>query len=251
MRPAGGASAFALLAVLLTSPALAAQGVSLKWDHCAANGGAALRTFACDTNAGTETLVCSFVLDAPLPQVTGNEVVIDVLTEADPLPAWWQFRDAGTCRTNLLGMNTVANPSDLSCPDWAAGQSIGGVGAYSSELGTVNPALMDRHRRIKIALAVPMEDIADLVAGTEYFSCNVTIDHAKSVGTGSCAGCGGSACLYFMYVNLTRPFGLGDLMLTTPTQPGSNMVQWQGTGADCNVLPTKRSTWGQVKGLYR
>lgn len=252
MRAAWSAAGGMLLAgMLLAAPAHGAQGVSLSWDRCQGDGGTQNRTFACDTNAGAEVLVCSFLLDAPVPQVTGNEVTIDVLSQADPLPAWWLFRDPGTCRQNSLGMNTVANPSDLVCVDWAAGHSVGGVGAYSTEHGTIDPGLASRHRRIKIALAVALEDIADLVADTEYFSCNVTINHAKTVGDPACAGCAGSVCMLLTSIKVTTAVLGNDVSITVPASPGSYIVQWQGAGADCNLVPIKRTTWGEMKGLYR
>lgn len=248
LRPA---SAIALAAILLASPAQAAQGVNLRWDRCHGDGGNENRTFACDTNAGAEVLVCSFVLDAPMAQVSGNEVVIDLLTQDDPVPPWWHFRDPGSCRTTSLRMNTFANADDVACVDWAAGNSIGGVGAYSSEIGSIDPGLAARHRRIKIALAVPLEHIADLAAETEYFSCNATIDHVKSVGADACAGCTGPVCLVLSRVNVTTPSVANDGTIYAPASPGSNIVTWQGVGPNCQLVPVKRSTWGAVKGLYR
>lgn len=248
---AGAIGAILLTGTLLAAPARAAQGVNLGWDRCQGDGGSENRTFACDTNAGTEVLVCSFVLDTPMPEVSGNEIIIELLSEADPIPAWWHFREAATCRQNSLAANMNANANDVVCVDWTAGQATGGVGAYSNELGSIDPSLISRHRRIRIALAVPLEAIADLAADTEYFACNVTIDHTKTVGTDACAGCTGPVCLVLTWCKVVTRAVESDRVLYEPASPGSNMVTWQGVGPNCNLVPVKRTTWGQVKGLYR
>jgi hypothetical protein len=249
--PVGATGAILLAGTLLAAPAQAAQGVNLRWDRCHGDGGSENRAFACDTNAGAEVLVCSFVLDAPLAQVSGNEVVIDLLTQDDPVPPWWHFRDLGSCRVSSLGMNTFANVDDVACVDWAAGNSTGGVGFYGYELGPGDPSLATRQRRIKIALAVSQEHLADLAAETEYFACNVPIDHAKSVGSDACAGCAAPVCLVLQSVRVTTPSPGNGRILYAPASAGSQIVTWQGVGPNCQLVPVKRSTWGAVKGLYR
>lgn len=239
-----------LAGMLLVSPALAA-GYNLRWDRCYGDGGTANRTFACDTNAGSEVLVCSFVLDAPRAQVSGNEIIIDVLSLEDPIPPWWHFRDPGSCRQNSMNLSLVANPADVTCVDWAAGKSEGGIGFYGAELGNIDPSLVNRHRKIKIALAVWPQDLADLMADTEYFSCNVTINHVKTVGPTACPGCAGPVCVVLTHLKVTTTDPGTDITLHAPTTPGSDIVTWQGIGPNCQLVPVKRSTWGAVKGLYR
>jgi len=248
------AAAFALVAsvLLVTTPAHAAQGVNLSWSRCHGEGASAQNaTFACDTNVGDEVLVASFVLDAPLEQVSGNEIVIDLISEDDPLPAWWDFKNVGACRQSSLRFNTDANLGDVVCVDWGVGKSTGGIGAYNNELGTIDPSLVSRHRRIKVALAVPLSAIMDLVADTEYFSCNLRIDHAKTVGADACGGCAGSVCLVFTSIRINTLTPASDRYFSSAVTPGSNMVHWQGSGADCLLVPVRNQSWGQVKSLYR
>jgi hypothetical protein len=248
------AAAFALVAgaLLVTTPALAAQGVNLSWSRCHGEGASAQNaTFACDTNVGDEVLVASFVMDAPLEQVSGNEVYIDLISQDDPLPAWWDLKNVGACRQSSLHFNTVEDPSDVVCVDWAAGASTGGIGSYNTEMGSIDPSLVSRHRLIKIALAVPLTGLMDLLADTEYFSCNLVIDHEKTVGTDACGGCAGSVCLVFRSIRVTTPTPTSDLILFSAATPGSNMVHWQGTGANCLLVPVRNQSWGQVKSLYR
>jgi hypothetical protein len=239
------------VAFLFAAPAVAADNVYLSWSRCHGEGlGTQNRTFACDTNAGSEVLVCSFVSATDMHNVSGNEIVIDVLSEVDPLPPWWAFKDPGTCRQSSLGINATANVSDVVCVDWASGQSTGGIGAYNSEIGTIDPSLSSRHRRLKIALAVPFTSLATVVAGTEYYACNIIMDHAKTVGSGACGGCAGSVCLYLQYVKVTTINNVDDRTLDGTDLAGS-IATWQGSGANCLLVPVKNATWGQVKALYR
>lgn len=238
-------------AMLLAASSAMAAGINLAWSNCFGEGtGTSNRTFACAANAGTNILVTSFVLDQDTPQVSGNELVLDVLTTSNPIPAWWEIRSPEVCRPTALGFNVTANANDVVCVDWASGQAAGGIGAYSNELGSIDNSLLNQHRRIKVAVAVPLP-LPDLVAATEYFSCNLTINNSKTVGTGACAGCSEPVCIVFNSLLVTRPVGLGDVLLSSGVTPGSNIVTWQGTGPNCALVPTRNVTWGSVKSLYR
>ena len=77
----------------------------------------------------------------------------------------------------------------------------------------------------------------------EYFK--VVISHAKTVGAGSCGGCSDGATLYLASVKLDQHTGVGDYTYTQPL--GRAYVTWQGG----SPVPTRKSTWGAVKSLYR
>ena len=239
-------------AMLCVASVASAAGINLSWNFCAGEGtGTNNKTFACASNAGSNLLVTSFTLDSDIGQVNGNELVLDVLTQAPAITDWWSFRDVGSCRQASLSSNMTANASDVVCVDWGAGQSAGGIGAYSNELGSIDLGLLAQHRRIKIAVAVPASAIADLLANTEYFSCNITINNQKTVGTGSCAGCTEPMCIVFNSLNVTTVGGANDTKLGAGASPGSNIVTWQGVGPNCQAVPTKNTPWGAVKSLYR
>src|SRR6185369_12251151 len=110
-------------------------GVALRWSHCFGEGtGLATRTFACDTNAGSEELIGSFALGGDMADVSGNEIVVDVFTGypyvrmpvppsgGGPLPEWWKFKNTGTCRQTALTTAFVADAANVVCQDWALGQ---------------------------------------------------------------------------------------------------------------------------------
>jgi hypothetical protein len=238
-----------LAALVLATPARAGGGVNLRWDHCFGDAGTANKSFACDTNSGSDALVCSFELAQEILQATGNEAVIELVATAPTLPAWWEFRNAGTCRQLSLTMNTIPSPTAVSCSEWSGGQATALLLPYV--IGFHGPG----SARIGISSAVASEPFADLVPGSEYFVCNVVINHAKTVGTGACAGCTVPVCILF-YDKITTQVPADGALLTGGEHPDSEFVTWQGpTGPapfGCPYpLPTQRSTWGAVKSLYR
>jgi hypothetical protein len=240
--------------MILGASSALAGGVNLAWLNCLGDGGAQNRAFACNANTGSNLLVTSFILDADLADVSGNELVLDVLSTSDPVPAWWEFRAPVNCRSASLGVNTVF--TDNICLDWAAGQAAGGVGSYTGDLGgadgwSIDPSVLTRHRRLKIAIAVPPTALAALVANQEYYSTNITINNAKTVGTGACAGCTDPVCIVFNSVKVTTPVAANDVVIGAPNTAGSNIVTWQAAVADCQLVPTRNTTWGAVKSLYR
>jgi hypothetical protein len=241
------------IALLLTAtPAFAAQGVNLAWNHCLGEGtGVQNAVFACDTNSGQHTLVGSFVLGADMPSVSGMEIMVDLVAAAASLPAWWDYRNPGTCRQSSLTANFASDPANVVCADWSGGLAIGGIGAYCTGACTNAP----HAARIKMVEAVPQQNLRQLTAGTEYFSWNVVIDHQKTVGTDSCSGCSIPVCIVFNSLNVTQSVGVGDRFISGGTGPGTDFATWQGGavgGSGCPAATsTRRSTWGSVKSLYQ
>jgi hypothetical protein len=253
-------SALALSLLALATAAHAGQGVNLRWNACLGDAGTANRNFACNTNTGSETLVASFELGTDLPLISGNEVVIDLASAGTAIPAWWQMWTPGSCRPSSLSMNATISASADACADWANAQAFGGIAAYDIGSRGVNTA------RIKLALSVAVLSLSGLSAGQEYFSFNLVIIHAKTVGTGACAGCTTPVCIVFSSDKLTTPVPALDRMITGPTNgTDSNFITWQGGagvvvppgpwgagGSGCpSATPTRRTTWGAVRALYR
>jgi hypothetical protein len=249
-----------LLLALTATVAAAGPGVGLHWNACLGDGGAVNKNFACNSNNGTNNLVGTFELGAALPGVVGTEIVIDFASAGASLPAWWQFRNAGTCRQASLVMNATISPLAVNCLDWGQGAAAGGIGAYN--VGTRGP----NTARLVAALAVAASGAADLEPGTEYFSYNLLINNAKTVGTGSCAGCNTAVCIVFNSINVVPPAPAPGVKLTGPSNgTDADFATWQG-GAGITVPPgpwgpggsgcggataTTNKTWGAVKSLYR
>ena len=151
-------------------------------------------------------------------------------------------------------MNFVISLTALGCTDWSLGAATGGIGAYNIGARGPNTA------RIVAAIAVPGTGLVDQFAATEYFSNNLLINNAKTVGLGACAGCSTPVCIVFNSIKLTTQVAANDRVITGATNgTDSNFATWQG-GAGVTVgastgcpqaTPTRSTTWSSVKSLYR
>lgn len=250
-----------LLVASLAAPGHAAQGINLSWSNCFGEGfGSSNRNFACTSNSGTNLMVGSFQLAADLPQVIGTEIILNLASASPTLPAWWDFKNTGSCRSTALNANFLANPGDVICQDWSQGFSVGGIGAYCTlSHQCVSAPSGANEAIIKLINAVPQQNAMDLVANTEYFDFNLVFNNTKTVGTGACAGCLTPVCIVLNSINVVDIGNLHPRFLSTPTVPGSNFVTWQGGGSPTtprgNGCPaataSQKSTWGSVKSLYR
>ena len=260
-------------AALITSNALAAPtlpGINARWDQCYADGGVMNKAFACNTNTGSELVVLSVQLETSIANVNGMEIRVSLKGTSPALPAWWDFFNSFSCRQASLGF--VSEPGAVllppgNCPDWnAGGGGGGGIGAYRiDEIGPGSRVLL-------IASAVPLSGITQLDPGTEYVVGALRINHAKTVGTGSCGGCDTPVCILFTSLKITTQVFTNDRLFTQGANGvSSQIVNWQNsqlqnlvnhctstfdctTQFDCaNASPTsaRHSTWGAVKSLYR
>jgi len=261
---------FAVLALTLAVPAIAAvspPGVNIRWDNCFDDGGATNKTFACDTNAGIERLVLSFVLDTPMTNVSGMEITVELASESSPLPAWWEFVNHGTCRLGSLSMTFIPPATMTNCAEWAPNEIQTGHFVY--HVGFPGP---DRAQIIAVA-DVPTQNIASLDPGNEYFVANLLIDHSKTVGSPApCAGCNVPVCIVFQSLKIVTPVtAIYRKLFNGANWQGSLIATWQngyatnvitscspigqcGTTFGCTLatpVQTRGSTWGAVKSLYR
>jgi len=232
-----------LLMLLVARPAHGQSGINLSWSDCGSNG-AFSRTFACDTNSGTQTLVASFVSGVDLNQLTGIAGVIDLCTMTPVLPSWWQMKNPGTCRPNALSVDFDFTSGPGNCADYWQGQAVGGIHYAMGAAWGFNGA------RILTVAAIPGSAVSPLDGETEYYAFRITIRNDASTGAGACSGCGEPACIVLNSVELTQPAGVGDYFISSPYM--SYYVQWQGPVFDCPfVVPTRAPSWGQIKAMYR
>ena len=231
--------------------------LNLRWDACRGDGGMMNRSFACHTNTGSHQLVGSFISPVDISNPAGNEIIVDVAVAGGSLPAWWQFRNQGSCRLSALTATFIASVNAIECIDWASGQAVGGIADYTVDFFGPGSA------RIRMASAIPPA-FYDLFAGQEYFSFNLLISNAKTVGAGACAGCDLGACIAWKYLKVTSAIPGSDVILQ-PTVNASDsddrLATWQGgvgvvyqgpAALNCpRATPVRGTSWGAVKALYR
>ena len=239
----------ALLA-LTASVASAAAGLNFYWNGCSAAAGVSNKTFACTSNTATgHTAIGSYIPPAGVTALTGIEIVIDLASTTSPLPAWWQFKNTGTCRQGSLGMNFVFPGLPGDCQDYygLAGGASGNLASYN--IGNRGP----NTARILGVAAVDQLQALPLDETLQYYAFTMTINNLKTVGTGACAGCSDPVCIVLNRIKLTQPAGVGDFAVDDVAT--SQNLTWQGIGginAQCpGATPTHSTTWGSVKALYR
>lgn len=240
------------LSAFATSSALAATGVNLAWDGCLPEGGVSSKTFACNTNTGTATMWGSFALAADQSQFVGIDAVVDVQTQSDSLPDWWQLYNTGACRSSALSASfDFTSAPRTSCSDPWSGQGGGGLTGYHTywtdpQVPSGNPDAS----QIKLAFAFPSTAPESLTAGVEYYAFKLLLSATKSTGTGSCAGCSTPACITFSEIKVTQLDGSYE-DLTAPIS--SNVALWQ-TSTPCSgsgAVVTPNVTWGQIRSVLR
>lgn len=236
----------ALLVALGFSSASASK-LNLAWTNCYGDGGNTNQDFACETNTGSHTLVASFTPNMTSNTVNGNEILIDLQSAGSTLPAWWAFKNVGTCRLTSLSVAGTLPPTAVNCIDEFAGQATSGIASYNIGFGGADRA------RLIIAEAVPVIALAHVDPSGEYFTIAIRIDNAKTVGSPSCAGCATPVCFVFNSMRLAAGGGANDEYIGT--SPGANFATWQGgaigKGGCPAATPARNTTWGAVKSLYR
>jgi hypothetical protein len=229
---------FVLVAVSLSSwsSATLAAGLNLSWNECGSSG-TLLKQFACNTNSGTDVLVGSCEVSEVIPQLNGQQSEIDVQFLAATVPSWWTFGAAPNCRTaaaleinfDFLANTQCANPWRWISP---------GFGAILYTPGFNGP------NRARIQAIYVTDPFGYMDLYDENYLFKILLRHARTVGTGSCAGCEVGATLYFNSVLLTQPAGVGDFVIDTSLH--RKYAIWQS-----NPTPARPTSWGAVKSLYR
>jgi hypothetical protein len=242
------------LAVLLLAaaalPAPAAEALFLTWDDCAEEGaGGSDNPIGCFVNEGDQVLFCSFTLDSAVDQVLGIEAVVDLQHSGGELPDWWELSGTGACREGAL---RVSGDFSLigACTDPWRGLG-GGVAFYQPGLPRQQP---NQARLLGTFAVVPSDSARSLEPGVAYYGLQLLISNDKSVSLGSCAGCTFPACLVLNSITLLRAPGApgGNVTLTTPGAGNGNWVTWKGgAGANCGLVPVRRTSWGRIRTLYR
>ena len=222
-----------------------AAGLSLGWQDCRASGGAGAdnQQFGCNSEFIVLPLHAAFVLAAPVDSVVSFELVIDVDVAATTLPLWWSMAP-GQCRAGGWSADTF--PAG-SCNDPWQGQ---GVAAFQGWFQG-QPGDSPRHGRLLVAAAASPGTFVALEENAAYSAARVLLRTDKTL---TCEGCSTPACLVFNSVLIRRLAGSSfeTVQLSAPEAPGLERATWQGgSGADCQAVPTRRSTWGAVKSLYR
>ena len=234
-----------LVLTLLAASAVPSRagGLNLSWSDCGIFG-TSFRTFACNDNSRSFPIIASAIPSAPMTQLNGMRAVLHITTMELTPPSWWQLGTGG-CRDGALSANFDFTSSTFNCLDVWGGQATGGL-TYTAGMGT-------EAATITLSCAVPAGVSVD--DQTEMYLGAIVLNTTKTTGTGSCPGCTHPACIWLDSVRLMQPAGVGDQVITNWLNRGSvtwlNFVPLFSLSCPPGPDPTRRSTWGGVKSLYR
>ena len=242
-----------------SGPAFAQTGINLAWNDCS-SAGVVDKTFACTANTGTDFLFGSFYTPTELTRFISIEAVIDAISSTSTLPAWFNFKNTAPAGCHSGGLSATGDFSTNTACDntcWVTIPSGGPAFQYpfptNSSQSVSSQADSLRHERIKVVLAMPAGTEGTVSPNIEYYAFRVGISHTKTVGTGACAGCLEPICLVLNQIRIVQPFGSPGGNIDVTTSAANRICTWQGGPGQptCDLVPTRRTTWGQIKGLYR
>jgi hypothetical protein len=232
-----------LLTVMATVSS--AAGISVNWGNaCWGDVPKADLTFACNSNTYTGVrMTCSFKPAETKTTFVASDLYMEGMTEEAVVPDWWKLgpTETGDCRSNLVTLSSdgsvLAGPD---CLDLWQGLGGGGIGLYSWDTNRM-------HINAVWAVADPVEAVAE----TEIFAAQFRVSTGKTVGATACTGCTFGACWALNYVQVGYYLELVPTILDQPYVGGNQLLTWQSSTLNCNAVPSRNTTWGQIKSLYR
>jgi hypothetical protein len=249
-----------VMLTLAATAAVAASGLNLTWGpSCAPAGLIINRTFACNTNAApaanTQSMVLSFKTTADHDFIIAVDAYMDGQTSHTSWPAWWQFKNSGTCRATALSFAITPLPG---CDDPWASQASGAVTFYGNPDATF--PVSGIRARMKATASLPLGSASPVTAASEYYAFQLNISNAKTIGSAPCADCDKPVAWVLNSLVLSYVDGAGDPPTVPPgiltsekveTPLLNQCISWQNGQSLCGATPTQNKTWGQVKSLYR
>jgi hypothetical protein len=246
------------LALLLFAFPARAAGLNLAWDKCYSEGGARAKTFNCASNSGYADIIGSFIPAQSHPRFNCIDMKLDVQSQSQELPAWWQIFNSGSCRESAYEMSVeFRDQPRTSCEDPFEGTVLGLVGCYATPDHPLS--IFDGGpNNARMVMGAAMANARNLSPGAEYYAFRLRILFESSTGGGACGGCATPVCLTLSELSVydETPELPGGGMGTEPppeiiTQQAQNqMISWQDTGGNCQSK-VRNKTWGQLKSLYR
>lgn len=248
--PAAAALALATVATLAGATRALAYppwGVNIGWGHCRVADDVMNHDFACNTNTGSEVIVASFQPSAEVPACTSLTAVVDFsVCGTSGVPAWWTLRGTSACRPAAGSANVSPEPDGSPCADlWQSLPSVLFLDGGTPYVNGGGSAV-----RYEVQVVMPDGISVDVTPDQQWFAFRIVITHAKTVGTGACAGCLDAGSVSFPGLELYEGTTAFEQVSTYGIEPYSDVLTWQGGSTAC-ITPARPTTWGTIKALYR
>jgi hypothetical protein len=218
----------------------------LNQNECSMVVNAHNKDLACATTV-LNTLVCSAKPVANVSGVIADLGYVDVVVGTDPvsMPPFWHFETGGCAGSGRILFSADFTTNTGGCADvWAGLGSTGGQWG-----GATGPTPDGNRARVKWTTNVTPDLAFPVAGGTEAYIEKISLRNSPAA---TCAGCNTPACAVFLSEGLYL-FAGGNVEI----QGGAAGTEWFTFNDSQNAThcpaptPTRSTTWGQVKSLYR
>lgn len=238
----------------LLIPAAAHAGVDLSWNDCVGGGTEAVnKQFVCTGTANQNyNLPLYFKVPEALPSFVGIRMDLDLQNVSGaPLSPFWHYEQGGCQRpggTSPNGISVQDNIGAAPATCQGFGDPWGGDGSQGFE--GIGAYLPDNRRpgNGHFILGVAHSASFPLDPGTNYYACHMVFSNRYKT---ACAGCTEQAVIVWNSATLESNDGHPPLEIAFPDKFGNCVTINGAPPATCAGVPTKNTTWGRVKSMYR
>ncbi len=212
-------------------------GFRLNFEDCSLANGPRGRTLDCTDPSLPTVMVASVVTPASYDSIIADLGYVDVFVGYDygSMPPFWQFHTGGCAGAGRFSVSSDFTSYGLCSDLWH------GLAATGYQYGGSAGPLPDGNRaRIKWTSWIPPGIPVPIAAGAETYIARISLrqDHLSQ-----CDGCSSWVCLVYVL----QEFWLSDR--TIVAVDGYDALTLN-CGSGCPT-PTRASSWGRVKSLYR
>jgi hypothetical protein len=245
-------------AALLVLPAVAfASGVDVTWGDCVGGTTTQTTTLACTGTAiQTRNLFLCFKSPISIPNSIAYTAYLNFQAASSPAPLqpFWHYEPGGCQRLGGTSPNGVAvfdvvpaSCTDIGFLDVSDGDGTGGLEA----LLAYGPDFPIPGRSVMIT-AISRGAPIPIVPDANYYMMHIAFNNRNRPGAGAaCAGCGEQLALVWNTILIESSDGFPPYQLSNPDKGSNCGTFFNADPGLCDATPTRNTTWGQLKALYR
>jgi hypothetical protein len=226
-------------------------GLDITWGDCVAEGGVSDQNFTNCTTSGaassTRRLYSQLKSPVNLPAFVAVQCVYDLQQEGAPsVDPYWRF-DA-VCNATGLTIQSDPDPAGL---DVCIGETNpwGPGGAQGSPFIVLTTPSGNRNRIIT-ATTRASTDPFPITTGVNYYISTLSF---STINRASCPGCQNHVAIVFNDAEMAE--NTGNRVHIFGPDKVSNCATLNARGnpttSICQATPAKKTTWGQLKSIYR
>jgi hypothetical protein len=237
-------------ALLALSATASFAQVDLTWNDCVLEGSVQDVNYTnCSTALKTIKMYGSFKVPAPLPLFVAADVSMDLQEEGvATLDKFWRYDAVADGGCNSAGI-AIKIDADLNgfCGGEANPWGPGGSNAQAFFVNFLNGQGGPNRARLLFSVARASNDPQPLDPLTNYYMADFDFNTSQRA---TCPGCTGKVAIVWNSSLLYQNDG-NTTVLSGADKLGNCAKINHSAQTTCDATPTKKSSWGQLKSLYR